>query len=114
LPVLVVDEFKEQVGFDRELMVEIIELFLEERQQQVEEMRDSLETEDLALLSRLAHTIKGSLGSLHAVRARAQSQELELAARAGNLAVCRRSFAALEDDLAVLEPELLALRDASR
>jgi HPt (histidine-containing phosphotransfer) domain-containing protein len=110
LPVLEPEEFEEQVCHDRDLMIEIIDLFLEERQHQVVVMRDSLATGDYELLSRMAHTIKGSLGSLHAIRARCRAQELELAAKVQDSESCRHSFAALEQDLAELEPELLALR----
>ena len=104
------EKFKEQVGFDTELMVEIIDLFLDERQRQEPEMREALMAGQFDLLSRLAHTIKGSLGSLHAMRARMHAQDLEYAAKQENEDVCWQSLAALEADLAELEPELLALR----
>lgn len=73
-------------------------------------MRDALLGGQFDLLSRLAHTIKGSLSSLHAMRARAHAQELEYAAKERNEDACWSSLAALEADLAELEPELLALR----
>jgi two-component system sensor histidine kinase/response regulator len=113
LPILDPEQFAEQVGGDSELMVEIIDLFLDEGRRQVVEMRESLAAGDWPLLSRVAHTIKGSLGSLHAMRAKAHAQDLETAAKDVTIDVCHRSFAALEEDLKVLEPELLALREAS-
>ena len=113
LPVLEPDKFKEQVADDMELMVEIIDLFLDERRRQVVEMRECLATQNWNLLSRLAHTIKGSLGSLHATRARARAQELELAAREVNASLCRQSFEILEADLGALEPELVNLRESA-
>jgi HPt (histidine-containing phosphotransfer) domain-containing protein/CheY-like chemotaxis protein len=113
LSILDPEKFKEQVGFDSELMVEIIDLFLGERERQEPEMREALLGGKLDLLSRLAHTIKGSLGSLHAMRARAHAQDLEQAAKQGEEDVCWQSLAALETDLAELEPELLALRQIS-
>jgi two-component system sensor histidine kinase/response regulator len=111
--VLAPDEFEEQVGGDRELMVEIIDLFLEERKQQVFEMREALRAVDWEALAKVAHTIKGSLGSLHAPRARSRAQELEIAARDQKSKLARQSFAALERDLEELEPALLALRAVS-
>jgi HPt (histidine-containing phosphotransfer) domain-containing protein/CheY-like chemotaxis protein len=104
------DKFLEQVGGDSELMVEIIDLFLSERVRQEPEMREALMGGQFDLLSRLAHTIKGSLSSLHAMRARAHAQELEYAAKDSQEDICWSSLAALEADLAELEPELLALR----
>jgi two-component system, sensor histidine kinase and response regulator len=111
--VLAPDEFEEQVGGDRELMVEIIDLFLEERKQQVLEMRAAVKASDWESLSKLAHTIKGSLGSLHAPRARYGAQELEIAARDQKGDLARQWFIALERDLEELEPALVALRAVS-
>jgi two-component system, sensor histidine kinase and response regulator len=110
-PVLEPEEFEEQVGGDRELMVEIIDLFFEERQRQVPEMRLALTSGNFVQLSRLAHTIKGSLGSLRATRARWRAHELEFAAGGADGNSCRQSFSAFEQDLSVLDPELLLLRE---
>ncbi len=104
------DKFREQVGSDSDLMNEIITLFLEERKSQEPEMRIALESGNFELLSRLAHTIKGSLASLHAMRAREHAQDLELAAKQANEDSCQKTLAILEADLAELEPILLALR----
>jgi HPt (histidine-containing phosphotransfer) domain-containing protein/CheY-like chemotaxis protein len=111
--ILAPEELEEQVGGDRELMVEIIDLFLEERKQQELEMRLALRALDWDSLAKLAHTIKGSLGSLHAPRARARAQELEVAARDQKPDLARQWFAALEHDLEELEPALMALRAVS-
>lgn len=110
-PVLEPEEFEEQVGGDRDLMVEIIDLFLQERERQLPEMHLALGSGNFAQLSRLAHTIKGSLGSLRATRARWRAHELESAAAAAEGPVCHQSLAAFERDLTDLEPELLRLRD---
>jgi len=110
-PVLEPEEFEEQVGGDRELMVEIIDLFFEERQRQVPEMRLALANGNFVQLSRLAHTIKGSLGSLRATRARWRAHELEFAAGGAEGNLCRESFSAFEQDLAALDPELALLRE---
>lgn len=112
LPVFEPDKFQAQVAYDRELLVEIIDLFLSERRTQVTEMRAALAAADFTRLSRVAHTIKGSLASLHAALARSHAQELEFAAKAADAQVCRFSLAVLEQDLDTLEPELMALRNS--
>jgi HPt (histidine-containing phosphotransfer) domain-containing protein/CheY-like chemotaxis protein len=112
LPVLEPEKFEEQVGYDNELMVEIIDLFLEERKGQVCGMEDCVANSDWDSLSKIAHTIKGSLGSLHAARARSRAQELESAARNNQVEVSLRAHRLLVRDLEALEPELLELRDA--
>ncbi len=110
LPVFEVQGFKAQVAYDDDLVVEIIDLFLVERLAQVAEMRSALAEGKCDQLARVAHTIKGSLSSLHAALARSHAQELELAAKRQDLAACRSSLITLEADLDILEPLLLALR----
>ena len=114
LPVFDTTDFREQMFDDSELMVEIIDLYLEESARQRQEMKAALEAGDIKEVSRVAHTIKGSLGSLHAPRARSRSQDLESAAKAGNAALGAAALGALEEELSALEPELLKLRDSVR
>ncbi len=113
LPIFEQDEFEAQVAHDRELLVEIIDLFLAETPDQVNEMRNALSAGDYNRLSRAAHSMKGSVASLHAPQARAHAQQLELAAKEQEDQVCRFSLAALEQDLDHLQSPLLALRDLS-
>jgi two-component system, sensor histidine kinase and response regulator len=112
LAVLEPEKFEEQVGYDNELMVEIIDLFLEERKGQVSEMEACIASGDLASLSKIAHTIKGSLGSLHASRARSRAEELESASKNEQAEASVRAFSQLVQDLQLLEPRLLELRQA--
>jgi len=111
-PIFEPDKFQEQVAFDTELLIEIVDLFLLERLAQMDEMRRAFAESDLEQLGRVAHTIKGSLSSLHAPRARARAQDLELAAKESCVETCRHLLAQLEHDLTLLEPELVALRNA--
>jgi HPt (histidine-containing phosphotransfer) domain-containing protein/CheY-like chemotaxis protein len=104
--------FQEQMMHDRELEVEIINLFLGECVDQVSEMQQALADGDWLLLSRVTHTLKGSLGSLHALRSRACAQELELAAKHGEGERCGPLLDQLTQELAALRPELIQLRDA--
>ena len=112
LPVLEPDKFRAQVCHDRELLVEIIDLFLTESVDQMTEMGQALARADYDRLYRLAHTIKGSLGSLHATMAKSRAQDLETAAKNREEQVCRFCFAALEQDLDILKPRLLSLRES--
>lgn len=113
LPVFELSEFQEQVGHDPELAAEIIDLFLSESEHQLPAMRDALTRSDYAQLRPLAHTIKGSFGSLHAPCARARAQQLETAAAQQNTEQCNTLLNALEADLEVLKQELLKLRASS-
>lgn len=112
LPVFEPDKFQAQVAYDRELLVEIIDLFLAERGGQVSEMETALASGDFNRLGRVAHTLKGSLGSLHASLARSHAQDLEGASKSADAQVCRFYLAMLEQDLDTLEPELISLRSS--
>lgn len=113
LPALDAEGFRAQVGFDQDLLAEIIDLFAAEAPQQVIEMREAFAANELERLGRAAHTIKGSFGTLHAGIARTHAQDLELAAKRRDVLRCRELLSALEYDLEVLEPLLLSLRDGS-
>jgi len=104
----------EQVANDRELSVEIIDLFLSEEPSQIAEMQRALAARDYNSLYVTAHTIKGSLGSLHAALARFHAEALESAAKKQDEPGCERSLSDLKHDLETLEPQLLNLRDSNR
>ncbi len=112
LPIFKSDEFEEQMGFDAELVVELIDLFLGESATQVVEMHEALAARDFPLLCRIAHTIKGSFGSFYAIQASAHAQGLEQAAKIGDAPLCGPLLQAVIADLDVLKPELLKLRNA--
>lgn len=112
LPTFKSYEFEEQMSFDAELVVELIDLFLGESATQVVEMHEALAARDFPLLCRIAHTIKGSFGSFYAIQASAHAQGLEQAAKIGDAPLCGPLLQAVIADLDVLKPELLKLRNA--
>ena len=75
-------------------------------------MQRALTAHDYNHLYITAHTIKGSLASLHAALARLHAEELESAAKNDDHQLCTRSLSTLEGDLKVLEPELLSFRES--
>ena len=110
--VLDVEQLRDQVADDDELLVELIDLYFSERARQSEEMEEALQSKDSDLLSRLAHTIKGSLGSLHAPIARSIAQSLEGAAKDGDMETCRSLLPLFESALNTLQAELTALKSS--
>jgi two-component system sensor histidine kinase/response regulator len=110
LPVLNTEALREQVAYDDELLIELIDLYIGERSKQSSEMQEALASGDYNRLSRVAHTIKGSLGSLHAPAAHATANALEMAARESDVAQCQDFLAAFEKQLDAVEEQLLILR----
>lgn len=109
LSILNADELQEHLDNDNELLLELISLYNSERKRQSPEMHQALASGDLPNLSRIVHTIKGSLGSLQAPSARAEAQLLELAALSNNREACERLLPNFELKLNQLEVELQAL-----
>ena len=101
--------FQEQMCGDDDLMNEIITIFFEESAAQLKQLHNAFSSKDFHLTSRLAHSLKGSLGSLHAARARHWAQALEAAAVASDEAGCKHCLSALEQSVSALEPRLREL-----
>jgi HPt (histidine-containing phosphotransfer) domain-containing protein/CheY-like chemotaxis protein len=108
------EKFKAQVANDRDLLIEIIDLFLSEQLVQIAEMQEALAKGQYDRLYLVAHTIKGSLASLHAEVGRLRAEELESAAREQNYQHCLHLLSVLKRDMETLQPALLHLRDSSR
>jgi HPt (histidine-containing phosphotransfer) domain-containing protein len=98
--------FRQQMGDDPELMKEIIGIFFEESVQQLRDLHQAIEAHEYHRASRLAHSLKGSLGSLHAPRARHWAQALETAATSGDSGRSERYLSALEQSIRALTPQL--------
>ncbi len=112
LPVFEPEQFGEQCANETGLMIEIIDLFSAEQNREVPAMVEALAEADFEQLSRLAHTLKGSLAALHAPLAWQRTQSLEMAARNGNSRLCAEAFEALNRDLAELNTHLSSFRQA--
>ena len=106
LPRFDLSAFKQQMGGDSDLMREIVGIYFEESAGQMRDLAEALDRGENTRASRLAHSLKGSLGSLHAARARHGAQTLESAAAAGEAERSRSAFVALRDAVEELAPDL--------
>ena len=113
LPVFEPDSFEEQCAHDQELMLEIIELFAAECDEELPAIAACLESGEFERASRLAHSLKGSLGSLHAASARRRAHDLEMAARESDLVACSRSLRLLDAEISTLRTRLLEYRQTA-
>jgi len=78
-------ELYEQIGNAAERM---IAAFLEDLPGHLEQLQQALQTQDMAELARLAHTIKGAAANSGAGRLAQKAQQLEREARAGTGSAC--------------------------
>lgn len=95
---------------DRELLEEIGQLFAEEYPKNLGEIRAAVNACDAQRLHRVAHSLKGASANLGANRVSKAALELELLARAGDLANAPELLQKLEREIERLGPELDSLR----
>jgi CheY-like chemotaxis protein len=103
-----------RVGGDRELLKELVHLFLDECPKWLAEIRQALDAHDAAALRRAAHSLKGGLGHFGARAALEAAQCLEMMGRAGDVAQAGPACARLEAALADLRPAVAALGEEAR
>jgi CheY-like chemotaxis protein len=111
----------EKLGGDEELLVEIIDLYLDDSPQVVEKIRAAVADGDAEGAWKAAHRLKGSVGSLSAHPAFEAARDLEVVGREGDLADAAAALERLErelqrlaEDLATLRAELTARAQGSR
>jgi CheY-like chemotaxis protein len=97
-----------RVGGDRGLLRELAGMFLDSLPQQLAELRTALGRGDGPAVQRLAHTLKGAVGTFGARHAFEEAQRLERMARNGDLPDAGAAWTALEEALARLRPALAA------
>ena len=100
----------ERVEGDRDLLVEVIGLFLAEWPQTASDLAATLESGELPAVVRLAHTLKGAVGNFASPAAFQVAEALEHAARAGDLAAARAAFSRLQETMNRLVPALADYR----
>jgi HPt (histidine-containing phosphotransfer) domain-containing protein len=94
-----------RVEGDRELLEELVRLFLEHYPRQLREIRDAWQLREAKRVHRSAHSLKSALGSLSAERSFEVAYGIEVLGR-------EEKFAELESALARLDDELVALQAA--
>ena len=99
----------ERVEGDQELLAEIIHLFVDDAPRLLHAMRGALQQGDMAVLERLAHSMKGAAGNLSANITAEAAMQLEKNAKAGDAASAKGSLANLEAAIGRLLPALTDL-----
>jgi PAS domain S-box-containing protein len=81
----------ERCGDDAELLKELIGLFRDQIPGWLEDLKTSLETSNIELLRRTAHTIKGAVGTFAAEKAWKIAEEVEGHAKSNNVAAAKEA-----------------------
>ena len=99
-----------RVDGDRELLVEMADLFLDEYPRLLTTLRDAVAHGNAQTATYAAHTLKGSVANFAAMPAFTAAQKIERIARQGDLAQAHAAFADLEAQLTRLKPVLTNLK----
>ena len=100
-----------RVEGDGELLLEIVEVFLEDSPRLISRLREAVESQDLRSLELAAHTLKGSLGNFCAPAAYAAAVKLEEIGRSGIAEGVQDAWVELEETMVQLRLALLALHN---
>jgi HPt (histidine-containing phosphotransfer) domain-containing protein len=102
LPVFDVPDVLNRVEDDRELLAELVTLFLEDYPRQLDKIDEALSQHKAHLVERLAHSLKSALANLSAKRAADAARQLETMARAGDLHGATQGIRHLQDEMDTL------------
>lgn len=98
-----------RIGGDLDLLKEIAQLFLDDSERMLREIRLGVQARDPAALDSAAHTLKGCVSNFGAQRLYDAALALERMGRNKDLRGVDPAFAALESELHQLETELREL-----
>ena len=111
-PVIDLPIVLERVEDDRELLRELVGLFLDDAPLRVRAIHDAVDSRDADGLRRSAHALKGSAGNLAALAVFEAAKDLERTAPTGDWTHAEEACAVLESELQRLTPVLAELMAA--
>ncbi len=94
---------------DESFLKEVVDIFLVDTPQRLEELHSCLADGDTPRFVRAAHTVKGSASNLGAARMRALAEEIEHTAKKSGLAGLDTKVASLEQEFIHAQTELKKL-----
>ncbi len=92
-------EALENVGEDMDLLKEIIEIFLKDFPNQMEQIKEGILAGDSNVVEQAAHSLKGSVANFAAKRTYEAAYRLEVFGREGNLGEAKEALADLEREI---------------
>ena len=99
----------ERLGDDADLLREIREIFSDDTPKQMEVLKRAIDTNDVVLTERQAHSLKSAAANIGAESMREKSFEIELAARDKNLNTVHILYEELEYEMERVMPALREL-----
>src|SRR5712671_4761226 len=102
-------QFLNRIGYDKELLTEVIALFGEDAPPKLKQLKSALETGDSQALKQAAHALKGMMGNFAANEAYATAFQLETMGRTGRWDHARETLERLEQQVKLVQKNLAEL-----
>jgi|WetSurMetagenome_2_1015567.scaffolds.fasta_scaffold699493_2 two-component system, sensor histidine kinase and response regulator len=99
----------DRLAGDRDLLKELIGLYLEDEQALLDEVAAAIASGDPARLARSAHTLKGSVGNFCSAAAHRAAAALEAAGRANQMDAAGTLFSRLVAELDAVREDMRVL-----
>ena len=110
--ILDLNEFLERVQNDKDLLVELLDIFMEDYQGKRKQLQAAIENKDFEQLKGVAHSLKGASGNISAKKLRESFLQLEEMGKSGDvsdgaevLQTIDEQYTAFTDRVATLKEE---------
>ena len=101
----------DRMGGDKELIREVVALFLDDYPKLLEQMREAIRQGDAKGLQKLAHALKGAVGNFSAESALQAALDLEVMAKTGDISQATSAFVVLEKEIDRVGEELISFKE---
>lgn len=109
--ILDLKEVLERVQDDRELLLELLDIFFEDYPKKIQEMRKSLRANNVSQVQDLAHSMKGASGNISAKKIYASFLTIEQMAKNNNLKAVEETLRVLDGQFAELQKHCSQLKE---
>lgn len=108
--VIDLDEVLERVQDDKELLLELFEIFSQDYSQKIQKLKTAIAEKNFEMIKDLIHSIKGAAGNISAKAIHATCMIIEHLARDENLPAIQTSLPVLEGHFQNLEKRMAEIK----
>ena len=100
------ERIEDATGGDREFLEELVDIFLTDADERVEELKDALSKGEADAFSRTAHKLKGSSANMGAVRLTDIARDMESLGKTESLSGAHELMQPLQEELVLVRQTL--------
>ncbi len=92
-------EMGARLGLEKEEFIELVDIFVSSADEDIQKLRDALETGNISAAAEAAHSLKGSSGNMGFKNISDTAARIEQNARKGNIDCLEESTALLSEEI---------------